>query len=80
MNKYSLTEELDTDADGLDRDCVGAIRSILLKAHESKLLYKREDRYAFVRITVGLPEKEFAVWKRSSTSFPATSSVTLRRR
>lgn len=60
MTDQSLAD-LGVNTDDVGRGNESAIRAILLKAYEDKMRYARKGKYNFINITVGMPEKVFAV-------------------
>lgn len=60
MTGQSLAD-LGVNTDDVGRGNESAIRAILLKAYEDKMRYARKGKYNFINITVGMPEKVFAV-------------------
>lgn len=60
MTGQSLAD-LGVNPDDVGRGNESAIRGILLKAYEDKMRYARKGKYNFINITVGMPEKVFAV-------------------
>ena len=58
----SVAESFDIGDDDVGRENESAIRGILLKAYEDKIRYARKGKYNFIEVTVGMPEKVFAVW------------------
>lgn len=57
----SMTADFDIDSDNVGRGNESAIRGILLKAYEDKIRYARKGKYNFIKVTVGMPEKVFAI-------------------
>ena len=53
--------DIGINSDDIDRGNESEVRSILLKAFESKLRYARKGKYNFLDITVGNPDKVFAL-------------------
>lgn len=49
------------DSDDVGRGNESAIRGILFKAYEDKVVYARKGKYNFIDVTVGMPEEVFAV-------------------
>lgn len=53
--------DLGVSEDDIGRENESAIRGILLKAYEDKTRYARKGKYNFFTVTVGMPEKVFAI-------------------
>lgn len=60
MTGATITD-LGVNMDDVGRGNESEIRSILMKAYEDKMRYARKGKYNFITVTVGMPEKVFAV-------------------
>ena len=59
----------------MGRSSEAAIRDVLLRAYEGKMVYARKGKYNFIKITAGMPERVFA--KRTVIALAAAIIVGL---